>query len=217
MRYFPDPKEVSVHSRVVDDDSKDTRSGAYAERLRRKEQAPWKQLLHVQAPYRWNLRRQHLGRTLDVGCGIGRNLEALPGGSIGVDHNEEAVKTVRSRGLTAYTSDEWRVIQDAYVEAFDGLLVAHVIEHMLPSDALSLIREHLTFVRPGGRIFFVCPQERGYASDPTHITYTTGADLAALAHSAGLEPAQPFSFPLPRMFGRSFTYNEFCLLANKPA
>ena len=206
-----------MHPRHVDDDLRDTRSSTYAERLRKKEHAPWKQLLRVQAPYRWNLRRQHLGRTLDLGCGIGRNLEVLSGDSIGVDHNEEAVKTVRTRGLTAYTSDEWRAIQAQYVEAFDGLLVAHVIEHMLPADAHSLIRDHLKFIRPGGRIFFVCPQERGYASDPTHIAYTTGADLAALARSVGLEPAQPFSFPLPRMFGRFFTYNEFCLLANKPA
>ena len=50
---------------------------SYADRLRRKEDARWKQVLDVQAPYRWNLRRQELGRTLDVGCGIGRNLVSL--------------------------------------------------------------------------------------------------------------------------------------------
>ena len=58
---------------------------------RAKQQVWWKKALNVQAPYRWNLRRQRLGRTLDVGCGIGRNLETLDPGSVGVDHNEHSV------------------------------------------------------------------------------------------------------------------------------
>ena len=52
---------------------------AYADRLQTLEQARWKQLLDVQAPYRWNIRRLGLGRTLDVGCGLGRNLAHLGG------------------------------------------------------------------------------------------------------------------------------------------
>ena len=50
----------------------------------------WKRILDVQAPYRWNLRRL-LGtrRTLDVGCGIGRNLVNLPVGSVGVSRHED--------------------------------------------------------------------------------------------------------------------------------
>ena len=35
---------------------------------------------------------RHLGRTLDVGCGIGRNLAALPPGSLGVDHNPTSIE-----------------------------------------------------------------------------------------------------------------------------
>ena len=63
----------------------------------------WKRLLNVQAPYQWNLRRQHLGRTLDIGCGIGRNLPSLPPGSLGVDHNATSIATARARGLHAMT------------------------------------------------------------------------------------------------------------------
>ena len=51
----------------------------YATRLQTLEQARWKQLLDVQAPYRWNIRRLGLGRTLDVGCRLGRNLAHLDG------------------------------------------------------------------------------------------------------------------------------------------
>ena len=49
----------------------------YARRLQSKQQVGWKKALNVQAPYRWNLRRQRLGRTLDVGCGIGLNGNAI--------------------------------------------------------------------------------------------------------------------------------------------
>lgn len=66
-------------------------------------------------------------------------------------------------------------------------------------------------------MFFVCPQERGYASDPTHVRFTTGEDLVRLAQDVGLHPGEPFSFPFPRSAGRAFIYNEFCLLASVPS
>jgi hypothetical protein len=72
-------------------------------------------------------------------------------------------------------------------------------------------------LRPGGKVFFVCPQERGYASDPTHVRFTDGEALRALARDVGLEPDDWFSFPFPRVTGKFFIYNEFCLLARKPS
>ena len=48
--------------------------------------------------YRWNLRRLDLGFTLEIGCGIGRNLEHLDGNGIGIDHNEEAVRIAHTGG-----------------------------------------------------------------------------------------------------------------------
>ena len=66
------------------------------------------------------------------------------------------------------------------------------------------------------RYFFACPQERGYASDPTHVRFTDGNALAELAISVGLTPQPWFSFPFPRRAGKAFIYNEFCLLAVKP-
>jgi hypothetical protein len=87
---------------------------------------------------------------------------------------------------------------------------------MTPADARGLLLEHLPSVRAGGRVFFVCPQERGYSSDPTHVSFTTGEDLTRLAEGVGLTPDRWRSFPLPRFAGRWFTYNEFTLLAHKP-
>ncbi len=195
----------------------DTSGAEYARRLQAKQQVWWKKALNVQAPYQWNLRRQQLGRTLDVGCGIGRNLETLDPGSVGVDHNEHAVVVARERGVTALTVAEWEASELRRPESFDGMLLAHVIEHMSASEATALLDDYLPYLRPGGKVFFVCPQERGYASDPTHVRFTTGDDLAELAGQVGLRPEPWFSFPFPRWAGRPFIYNEFCLLATKPA
>ena len=193
-----------------------TESAEYAERLRRIQTIWWKRLLHVQAPYHWNLRRQGLGRTLDVGCGIGRNIGVLPAGSVGVDHNAESVALARSMGHEAYTVGEFMSGDLAVPGAFDGMLVAHVIEHMERSQAEQVLRDYLPFVRPGGRVFMVCPQERGYASDPTHVWFAQDFDLVDLAKTLGLEPERSFTFPFPRKAGKLFIYNEFCVTARVP-
>lgn len=194
----------------------DTSGPDYTARLRDKSSRRWKQVLDVQAPYRWNLRRQNLGRTVDIGCGIGRNLHALPPGSVGVDHNVTSVAMAREAGLDAMTVEEWRASDLSRSGAFDALLLAHVIEHMPYDEAVGLVADYLPALRPGGKVFFICPQEKGYASDATHVSWTTGADLARLARAVGLRPEAPHSFPFPRILGRVFTYNEFTLLAHRP-
>ena len=188
----------------------------YAERLRRKQTVWWKRLLPVQAPYHWNLRRQDLGRTLDVGCGLGRNLGVLPAGSVGVDHNAEMVALARTMGHEAYTVGEFMKGPLARPGAFDGLLVAHVVEHMEREQALQLLRDYVPFVRPGGRVFLVCPQERGFASDPTHVWFAQASDLAELVGTLGLDLQRSFSFPFLRKAGKLFIYNEFCVTAQIP-
>ena len=176
----------------------------------------WKRVLNVQAPYGWNLRRHQLGRTLDVGCGVGRNLVGLDPGSVGVDHNETSVQVARSRGLVAFTIDEWERCELREPEGFDSLLVAHVIEHMSREEAVAMLESYLPYLRSGGRALLICPQERGYASDATHVRWTDADDLQAIARELGLVPLRARSFPLPRFAGRWFTYNEFCVLASKP-
>ncbi|MDP2772453.1 MAG: class I SAM-dependent methyltransferase [Nocardioides sp.] len=194
----------------------DTSGSDYTARLEHRGSKRWKRLLNVQAPYQWNLRRQSLGRTLDVGCGVGRNLRSLERGSIGVDHNATSVARARAHGFDAFTTTEWRAHSSEFVGAFDGLLFAHVIEHMPREEAAALIKEYLPALRPGGRAFLICPQERGYATDQTHVEWTSGEDLVELVERCGLSTQGWKSFPAPRAFGRIFTYNEFTLLATKP-
>jgi len=192
----------------------DTRSSDYARYLAHEPR--WKRWLDVQAPYRWNLRRLALGFTLDLGCGTGRNLAHLGGHGIGVDPNPHAVAVARARGLAALTPDEFSASPHARPGRFDTLLVAHVLEHLEPRAAHALVAEHLGFVRPGGRVVLITPQERGFAADATHVAFVGFAELEALCAGLELELERRDSFPLPRWAGRFFPYNEFVLVARRP-
>lgn len=193
-----------------------TAGAEYAARLHRLETARWKQVLDVQAPYRWNLRRLNLGRVLEIGCGIGRNLKHLGGNGIGVDHNADSIALARDRGLVAFTVADFPGSDYAHPDAFDSLLLAHVIEHVGELPALEIVREYLVFLRAGGRVVFICPQEKGYASDPTHIRFCGFRELRRLAERLGLRVDKQYSFPLPRIAGKFFTHNEFVVVAAKP-
>lgn len=202
----------------ADDLEPPTAGAEYAQRLATLGGARWKQVLDVQAPYRAHLRRLRLGRTLDVGCGTGRNLRGLDRGSIGVDHNPHSVALARRNGLPAFTVEEFRDSTDlTRPGGFDSMLVAHVVEHLDPGAAPTVVGGYLPYVRPGGRVVFITPQERGHASDPTHVAFTDLAALRALADTLGLVVERGYSFPFPRFAGRAFTYNEFVLVARRPA
>ena len=155
-------------------------------------------------------------KVLDVGCGIGRNLAHLAPRGVGVDHNGHSVQVCRQRGLVAFGTEEFRGTEYARHGRFGGLLAAHLIEHLPPDDAVAVLAGYLPYLAPGGIVVFICPQERGYATDPTHVSFTDFDGLANVTAQLGLTERQRFSFPLPRMAGKLFAYNEFTLVAVKP-
>lgn len=192
--------------------NEDTTGRSYTSRLTRLSGAGWKQRLDVQAPYRWNLRRLLGGRqVLDVGCGIGRNLVGLEDGSVGVDHNPHSVQHCRSLGLQAYTAEDFHAGQH---EKFDGLLLAHVVEHLPPGAEAEVLREYLPYLNPGSPVVLICPQERGFATDSTHTTFFDFVGLRAVCAEAGMSVEKAYSFPFPRFAGKIFPYNEFVVLAH---
>jgi 2-polyprenyl-3-methyl-5-hydroxy-6-metoxy-1,4-benzoquinol methylase len=189
-----------------------TEGADYTDRLRRVTGARWKQVLDVQRPYRWNIRRLRLGRTLDVGCGLGRNLAHLgPGNGVGVDHNPTSIEVARAQGFEAYTIDEFFATDRT--AAFDSLLAAHLLEHLPAEQAQKVVESYLPCVRPGGTAVFITPQERGYASDATHVRFVGFAEAAAMCRDLGLTVIRQYSFPFPRFMGKLFTYNEFVTVA----
>jgi 2-polyprenyl-3-methyl-5-hydroxy-6-metoxy-1,4-benzoquinol methylase len=194
---------------------KDTRSKEYTKRLRRVQGAAWKR--HAPNPYRTWLRRQGLGFTLDVGCGLGRSLLYLDGNGVGIDHNEDFVDICRQRGLTAFTPTDFQGSDFARPARFDSLICMHVLEHLPPGQAQPLLEAYLPYVRPRGKVVVVTPQELGYRSDRTHTQFVDGIELEHLARGLGLEFSGWASFPLPTWAGRAFIYNEFHLVARVPA
>lgn len=182
----------------------------------RLQQPAWKRTLNVQAPYRWNVRRLFGDReVLDVGCGLGRNLAHLGGLGVGVDHNEHSVRWCRQQGLTALSSAEFANSEFARPRRFGGLLAAHLIEHMSRAGAVEMLAGYLDFLAPCARVVLICPQQRGYATDSTHVRFTDLDGLADIAGQLGLTVERRRSFPLSRAAGRLFAYNEFVLVATK--
>lgn len=197
------------------DEPSDTQAAEYTELLRSSE-VPWKRLLGVQRVYAWNLRRLKPGFMLDVGCGIGRNLRAVRGNGIGVDHNPHSVAYARTLGFAAFTPDEFRASPYCKPGRFDSILVSHVLEHMIESDAEKLVDEYLPYLRSGGQLIVITPQESGFHGMPTHIRFTAFEEVERLYRRSGLKLQSRASFPLPRRFGPWFRYNEFVLSAVKP-
>lgn len=191
-----------------------TKSEAYTRRLQSKGSARWKELLDVQRPYRWNLQRLDLGFTLDVGCGIGRNLKNLNGHGVGVDHNPTSIAHARSRGFQAFTVEEFLSSSFAKPHTFDSLLVAHVLEHLDLPAGQKLLETYLPFIRRTGKVVLITPQQAGQASDPTHVTYLDFAALDSLGAAVGLTKSTAYSFPLPAALGRIFPYNEHVWLGS---
>ena len=183
-----------------------TEAPAYAARLQSLEQARWKQLLDVQVPYRWNIRR----------LGLGRNLAHLGGEGVGVDHNPTSVAKARERGLQAYTADEFLAGPLAHPGSFDSLLAAHLVEHMTEADAVDLLQTYLPLVRPTGKVVLITPQEKGYTTDATHVRFCGYEEVATLCEKVGLRVVRQYSFPFPRPAGKVFPYNEFVTLARAP-
>jgi 2-polyprenyl-3-methyl-5-hydroxy-6-metoxy-1,4-benzoquinol methylase len=187
----------------------DTRASEYTNRLVRLQQTWWRRAFDVQTPYRWNIRRLHLGRTLDIGCGIGRNLAHLDGAGVGVDHNQTSIGVARAQGFAAYTPDEFATAPENAPGAFDTILLAHVAEHMTNDACVELIRSYLPLLRPGGRVVLITPQEAGQRTDATHVTLVDFAAQRRILERTACKVERQFSFPFPRPAGRLFPYNEF--------
>ena len=192
-----------------------TRDHQYSGRLLTRELTWWKRLLDVQGPYRWNLRRLNPGFTLEIGCGLGRNLITLGKNGVGLDHNQSSVEIARSRGHQAFTPESFLQSSFNVPESFDSILMSHVAEHMTQKEAAELLESHMCLLKPGGQVILITPQEFGHRSDPTHVQFMDFQALRNIFSETGLTPVEEYSFPFPRIVGRFFKYNEFISVGKK--
>ena len=186
-----------------------TQDKEYTNLLVGKQIVGWKRFFDVQAPYRWNLQQLKPGLTLDIGCGIGRNLINLKGKGIGIDHNLNSVQVARNLGLTAFTPEEFQNSHFNTSQRFDSLLLSHVAEHMNQKKVSELLREYITLLKPKGKLIIITPQEAGYKSDPTHVEFMDFLKLCNITSQLGFKVLKEYSFPFPRVVGHFFMFNEF--------
>jgi len=205
-----------TNTQTISQKPTDTASESYTTRLKNLSGSRWKQILNVQAPYQWNLRRLKLGRTLDIGCGIGRNMGAMGADSVGVDHNEHSVEHCKQAGFEAYSPAEFFKRYDHSQASFDSILIAHVFEHLTAEQDVDILRQYLPFLKPGGKVVIITPQEAGYASDASHVEFMPFSKVEQVVKEAGLSTSKYYSFPFPRVVGHVFKYNEFVFVARKP-
>jgi SAM-dependent methyltransferase len=203
---------------------KNTADSDYADRLEGLTRKKWKVILDVQRPYRWNVKRLNPGKTLDIGCGVGRHLVNLPHGSVGIDFNEHAVSKARSSGYDAYTLEDF--LADAKYEnkepVFDSILLSHVLEHLTLEESHEALSTYLPYLKEGGRVIVICPQEKGYASAPmgdgsgeAHVTFLDSIAIQKILKNFGLGIDATYSFPFPRPIGKIFRHNETVVVGKK--
>jgi 2-polyprenyl-3-methyl-5-hydroxy-6-metoxy-1,4-benzoquinol methylase len=195
------------------DPMNNTNSEFYHEELLNNTEKFWKKLIPVQVPYKLSLKHLKPGRTLEIGCGLGRNLKVLGGSSIGLDHNQMSVSYCQSKGLSAYTMEQFneKGAGLGVSGSFDSLLLSHVLEHVDLDDQVELIQSYTSYLKPNAKIILITPQEKGFHSTSSHITWTDFPRLIEIMNSAAPDfmLRKQYSFPFPRKFGTVFPYNEF--------
>jgi SAM-dependent methyltransferase len=197
---------------MVDNDGGDgslTREDNYAARLIGLQTVAWKEKLRFLDPYGWHIRFICKGNVLEVGSGIGRNLRALKGRSLGVDHNEAAVAFANKKGLTSLTSKQFFSKSQSDNQKFDTILFSHVLEHIDEKTQNEIFLQYLPFLESNGRLVIICPQEVGFDSDPTHIRWVDEDILFETLTSLRCTNIKIGSFPFPRKIGTKFIYNQF--------
>ena len=194
-----------------------TQSDDYAQRLVSLQSVAWKEKLRFLDPYGWHIRHVCKGFVLEIGSGIGRNLRSLKGRSLGIDHNESAVNYANSRGLDSVTVEKFFSEKDQKHRKFNTLLMAHVLEHIDETTQEQIFEQYLTFLDRGSRVVLICPQEKGFDSDTTHIRWVDDQVLARILESLGCSDVKVSSFPFNRRFGKLFVYNQFVARGTLPS
>lgn len=104
-----------------------TQGEEYAARLVSLQSAAKKEKLRPLDPHSLQIKFICKGNVLESGSGIGRNLRALKGRSIGVDHNKTSVDFANEKGLKSLTSTQFLTNSEHKNQKFETIMLSHVL------------------------------------------------------------------------------------------
>lgn len=159
---------------------------------------------------------------LDIGCGSGLLLDVLrqKGATpFGIEMDAPLVAECRSRDHHVIQGEalaSMRMLRDKKV-SFDVITILHVIEHLDPAQAMSLIEDCVETLTPGGMLVVVTPNAKdmrvisgSFFRDPTHIRPYPAQLLEFLLEAHGLTDISAVEF-------ERFTAREDVLRIPSPA
>ena len=109
---------------------------------------------------------------LDVGCGIGRNLDILKDNGykniIGVDISDTMVATVKDKGYEAYTIST--LTEGLRNRKIKTLLFSHVLEHISYENIQSTMESYFSFCADNANVVILMPTlYDAFYNDVDHI------------------------------------------------
>lgn len=158
-------------------------------------------------------------QVLDLGCGRGIFLELLREAGIkpsGVDTHLPSVTACRENGFDdVHHQEVLQFLQDqaAAHKQYDGIFCSHLIEHLSPRDAVTLLSLCNQVLKIGGRLMLVTPNPQNpevmvktFWLDPTHVRPYPRMFISSLLEETGFSVKYSKSDPRThsKFLGREF-------------
>lgn len=151
---------------------------SYDEQVRRSNEADYKAFIKTR--FLSVFEENNCQSILDVGCGQGVLLDLLSEAGkrgVGIELDEGFVEDLRQRGREVLAGDALQVME-SITETFDGIFIAHLIEHLPPAESMKLLDLAYRVLNPGGLIMMVTPNVQSiiqhvqiFYRDYTHVRF----------------------------------------------
>lgn len=147
-------------------------------------------------------------KILEIGCGPGFFLEYLQKrgfkNTLGIDFSEEQVAFAAQRGVNVITGNALEFLK-ARKNEFDIIIAFDFIEHFSKDELITLSRDILSALTPGGMLLLHTPNAQGFFpnriinGDLTHMTIFNPNSIVQLFASAGFTRIDVFETgPVPK-------------------